>query len=108
MKRNIIFFATISILLLSLLALLPAEKTSDKTFKGRVIFLTDNFIELKRGEIETILYLSENTEFISKDGTGGGKNIIEICQVAKAFYQIEGGKNILNKIVVIKESDCIK
>lgn len=108
MKRDRVFIITIALVLLYYSVLSANKDLEVKSFKGRVIYLTDEFVELKRGKTEILIYFTENSRFISKDGTEKSKEIIEVCQLANAYYDKQKMKNILNKIVILKESDCIK
>lgn len=96
------------VILLTCSSIINAGKESKfTTFKGRVIFLSDDYIEVKRGRIEVLLYYSDKTKFVKLDGTENGKNIIKICQYVRARYT-KDKKNKLDEIVILKESDCIK
>ncbi|MFH0975011.1 MAG: hypothetical protein V1874_04425 [Spirochaetota bacterium] len=83
-------------------------KLNAKIFTGRIIFVADNYIELKKGKTEIRVYIAENTKFIARDGKESGKNIIRICQYVEAYYSEESGKMNLDKIIIKKESDCVK
>ena len=83
-------------------------KDKDKIFRGRVIYITDDYIEIKRGKTEKIIYFTDKTRFIKRNKTEDGRDIIEICQVVKAHYMLESNKNILNKIHILKESNCYR
>jgi hypothetical protein len=82
------------------------KKSSLMTYKGRVINYTGEYIELKSGSKEVVLYYSDDTKYASSDGSLKDKNIIEICQMARAQYVSRGGKKILVKIQVLTESYC--
>ncbi|MDY6932610.1 MAG: hypothetical protein SVZ03_00130 [Spirochaetota bacterium] len=85
---------------------LISREAKKKIFHGRVICVNSDNIEIKRGKIELILYFTENTRYIKMDKTEGSKGIIEICQEVKAYYIKEKKKNMLVKIVILKNSDC--
>ncbi len=106
MKKTL--FITITAIFLSISILSATKQINDKSFKGRVIFVSNDYIEVKRGRAELIIHYTDNTVFVAKDGSEKDKKIIEICQVVKALYNKEQNKNLLSKIIVLKESDCIK
>ena len=106
MKKTL--FITITAIFLSISILPAAKQIKDKSFKGRVIFVSNDYIEVKRGRAELIVHFTDKTIFVAKDGSEKNKEIIEICQVVKALYNKEQNKNILSKVIVLKESDCIK
>lgn len=109
MQKRIISITFIAVLFVSLPVLFASsKKTEVKSSTWRVINVYGDYIELKKGQTEISVYFAENTKFIAKDGTEGKKDIIMICQYVDADYRTEGTKKILNKIVVKKESDCVK
>ena len=88
----------------------PAVKKlpAAETFTGRVIFLNNEAIEIKKGGTEITLNFKDGTIFVNMAGEEKNIDIIKLCQNVKAFYTKEGNKNILQKIIVIKESNCVK
>ncbi len=114
MKKHVIFMFAVLLMAVSFLSFqarqdsfAASKQTNGKIFSGRVIFVADNYIELKKGNTEVTVYFADNTRFISKDGKESAKNIITVCQYIEAYYT-DGAKKILNKIIVKKESDCDK
>lgn len=106
MKRNII---TAVILIMFSFSILPAaEKIKEKSFSGRVIFVSDSNVELKIGMTEITIDFAEDSKFINIDRSEGTKDIIKLCQMAKAYYVTADSKKILKKIIVTRESDCKK
>ncbi len=108
MGKKKVFIITSAAVLLSFSILFATGKSKDKSFRGRVIYLSNDYVEVKRGKTELLIYFTDSTVFVSKEGNEKDKEIIKICQVVKAQYSKETEKNILNKIIVIKESNCIK
>ncbi|MDY6969720.1 MAG: hypothetical protein SVR08_13830 [Spirochaetota bacterium] len=104
-KVYISFFITIAILFSSIQFLVG--KTKEKFFRGRVIYISEEYIEIKRSETEIKLYFTDETLFVEKDATKGTKEIIELCQVVKVYYT-KDKKNILKKLIIVKESDCFR
>ncbi|MBN2038469.1 MAG: hypothetical protein JW864_00400 [Spirochaetes bacterium] len=108
MKKYIsISFIAVLFVFISNLTVFP--KTGDsKIIRCRIININTETIEVKKGRTEHTFYLTEDTNYIAKDGSEADRSIIEICQYVSVYYKTEGQKKILNKIVIIKESDCIK
>lgn len=109
MKERIISITIVAVLLISLPVLFASSKKSEvKSATWRVINIYNDYIELKKGTTEIAVYFAENTKFIAKDGTEAKKDILMICQYVDADYKTEGTKKILNKIIIKKDSDCVK
>lgn len=100
-------------------AIIPAEnkavqaqvKKSVKAggeFRGRLIYIDKNSMEIKRGRAEIKIYFSDNSVYMPKSGAGQGRDILELCQTVRAIYRKEGGRNILKKIIVLREGNCFK
>ncbi len=79
-----------------------------KQFKGRVIFCSEEFVELKRGKTELKLYFAEGTQVLGLDGKAAERSLIEPCQYVSASYETKDKKKYLVNIQVTKESDCKK
>jgi hypothetical protein len=110
MKKNVISMFTVLLTVICFLfysAFAASLKTSEKFFSGRLIYLADNYIELKKGKAEVLVYFADNTKFISRDGKESMKDILKVCQYIEAYYT-DGTKKILNKIIIKEESDCVK
>ncbi len=111
-KRRVISLAVLTGIMIFSLSF-AEEKSAEKkspaeTFSGRVIFLDNNSIEIKKGRTEITLNFNDDTVFVDKSGEEKNIDIIKLCQNVKAVYTKEGDKNILQKIKVIKESNCEK
>ncbi|MBN2401047.1 MAG: hypothetical protein JXN64_01485 [Spirochaetes bacterium] len=110
MKKNsiaaVIFLLT-AVAFLSYAVPATAKKSSEKIFSGRIIYITDNYVELKKGKTEVIVHFTDNTKYISMGRKHVTKNFLNVCQYVEAYYT-DGIKKFLNKIIVKKESDCIK
>lgn len=108
MKKYIpVSFIAVFIVFASVLT--AVSKNNDaKLIRCRIINVTDEFIEVKKGRNELTLYTQEDTKYVSKDGEESGREIIEICQYVDVYYKTEDSRKILSKIVITKESDCIK
>jgi hypothetical protein len=82
-------------------------KSGQKVFKGRVISVSSESVEIKRGKYEKILFFDESTKVL-KNNAEASKSDIEVCQLVKAYFSVEGKKYTLTKIEIMKESDCVK
>ena len=74
-------------------------------FDGKIISVGDDYIELKNGDREIVLYLTENTRYAQGENELTLKSIA-ICQSAKAEYISNNEKNELVKLEIIDESYC--
>ena len=107
--KKYILISFIAVLIVFISGLVAFSKSNDaKLIKCRIINVADEFIEVKKGRTELVLYASDHTKYITIDGAEAGRDIIEICQYVDVYYKTEGNQRILNKIVIRKESDCIK
>jgi len=121
-KIKILFFAAITFILIFSISYAEdntpgqprIKKSAEKkvqpteTVQGRVIFLNNESIEIKKGSTEITLYFKDGAIFVNKTGEEKTIEIIKLCQNVKALYTREGDKNILQKIIVLKDSNCIK
>ena len=107
MKRNLVVsLVIINCILFSSVDFLSAKKARYRSFKGRIINLTDNYFEIKWGNKEIIVYTTEKSKYLSKKGKIADRGTIEICQVVKAYYRIKNKKKRLVKIRILKKSNC--
>lgn len=84
------------------------EQQSGYNFRGRIIYIDDNLIEVKKGKTELLFYFQDDTVCVSADGETGGKEILENCQNVRVIYTVKNADNILLKVIVLKESNCYK
>lgn len=84
-----------------------SDKASAKlTETGRVIYYSDEIIEVKKGNIEHEFYFNTASS-MSKAGKDVTIDEIELCQVVKITYLKVNGKMVIQKLEIIKESDCL-
>lgn len=83
-------------------------KASGTSFHGRIIFLGADGCEIKYGKREVTVTFAQDTLFIAKDGSKKDKAILELCQMVKIAYVKKGKQNILKKIVIVKQGNCVK
>lgn len=76
----------------------------EKSFTGRVIYIGDNYIEVKYGKSEKVFYIQEKSVFV-KNNSNVSFADLKPCQVVKVYYTGDN-KLIINKCEIIKESDC--
>jgi hypothetical protein len=111
MKKNSIFIfviTLISIISISTVASTALKKTSKKLITARVIFVSDNYIEFKKGKTEIKINVTEQSKFILKDGKESNKDNITVCQYVDVYYSEQADKKTLEKVIVKKDSDCVK
>ncbi len=106
MRRNCAVFSVTIIVLLMGSMVFAEKKGANKIYRGRIIHVTDEYIELKWGAGEVVVYFTENTKFLSKSGAEKDRSIIRLCQVVRVYYRIENGKKVLYRIKVIREGSC--
>lgn len=68
-----------------------------KNYYGRVIFVDDNIVVIKKGRTEMTFFVPEIF-----------KGMIQICQTIKVEYIIKDSKKIIKKIDIVKHSKCFK
>lgn len=78
-----------------------------KAFYGRIILVNNDAIEMKYGRGEMKFGVDKNVK-VTRLGEEAGIGDVEICQMARAFYKHAGGKKVLVKLAVSKESDCYR
>ena len=107
MNKRILFFLFAMVLVF---AGRPGDlfsKAGEKSFSGRVILVGDDYIELKKNKTEIILYFTAETGYFL-GSEAALKSHIEICQEASAQYVFRDGRNELVKLVILKNSNCVK
>jgi RNase P/RNase MRP subunit p29 len=90
------------------------EETGEKTaaskagFYGEIINFTDDYIELKKGSREIILFFDDSTKIFDVNGEEADASGIQLCQMARAYYKKKDGKNILVKLKIADDKGCGK
>lgn len=84
------------------------KKGKNPSFKGRVILVNENYIEVKLGAKQNIFYFSDDSVYKNRAGEELKKTDIIICQVVELSYHVSGGKRLISTISVLKESDCVR
>jgi hypothetical protein len=86
---------------------MPLEAAA-RTFRGRVINHAPAFVELKKGNTEKTFYFNDTTKIVTASGAAKDASALQICQIVEASYETKEGRNIIIKLVIVKESDCLK
>lgn len=77
----------------------------DKTFTGRVIFIGQDYIEVKSGRTEKYFHIDGNSTFAFSK-----KNVtfadIEPCQVVRISYSVINDKMIIRTGEILRPNDC--
>jgi hypothetical protein len=110
MKKNSIFilFAAFITIISFIIVASASKRISKQLITARVIFVAENYIEFKKGKTEIKVGITDQSKFILKDGKESDKSSITVCQYVDVYYsELDGNKN-LDKVVIKKESDCIK
>ncbi len=85
----------------------PAKgKKSAASFYGEVVNFTGEYVELKKGKKEMVLYFTDKTVFVSGSEEKAGKELLQPCQMARGYYRVSGGKKELIKLVIVKKGRC--
>ena len=92
--------------LFSLIILCTSLALSAAEFKGRVIYLKDNVIEVKRKNAEVTFNLTAETS-VTRQGEKAALSDLAICQTVTVTYKGEGKNRTAQKIDIIKEADCV-
>lgn len=106
MKQAGVTIAIIAVLAVAVAVAGVSAKGAQKKFKGRVIYVTDTFVELKKSKNEVTLYFTDASKVVGIDGKPSDKKALEPCQTAEALYTTAGGKRTIDVITIVKESDC--
>jgi len=100
MKKYFIFFFIVVFLFSA-----GWVKTAEKAFKGRVIAVLDDLIEVKKDRTTVKFFWSDKSEIYFKDKKQE-KSLIEICQYVVVRYSAQNKRNEIIRIDIFKESDC--
>jgi len=83
-------------------------KAAVNKFNGRVIDVADGWFEVKKGRTELRVHFAEGTAVVLPDGGEGKAADVRLCQRVAVTYTRADGKNSAVKVVITKESDCVK
>ena len=111
LKRNRIFPVALALLMLAAFAGVSyagGGKGTDAEFTGRVIYLGENHVELKRGPKELRLAYTDATRIFDISGAEADRSAIELCQTVRAVYRSAGGARELLSLSVVGEGNCRK
>jgi hypothetical protein len=106
MKARYVIIALAMIIVLFSSATYADTKGTLKTYRGRVIYLTDEFCEMKWDRGELTFYFSPNTKYYVRGGAEGSKGSIRLCQVLRVWYRMEKGKRVLSRVRILREGSC--
>jgi len=108
MMKRICLVVFVSIILTFSASMSSSE--TKKIFYGRLINITEDFIEVKRGKVENIFYFSDKTVYLinHKPDPKSDKASLEICQRVRCYYSVKGTRKNLIKVIIVKSSDCVK
>ncbi len=94
-------------LLLAVMVAVPAFPKAPVQFKGTVIYLAGDSIEIKKGNREVTLQMTQNSKIIYH-GRESDRQSIKICQKVSALFAERDGKKELVKLEITDESYCIQ
>lgn len=75
-------------------------------FKGRVIYVNGEVLEVKKKSKEMTFRLTEETVFI-RDGIRTTEDELSLCQTVRVTYKGKGRKAVALKVEILEESDCM-
>jgi len=108
MKEHTSWRAILPVAVILCLLFVQAAGGAGKRFTGRVISTGESGLELKKGSVEMTFAYGESTKFFSREGKDAGREVIELCQVVRAEYTVNGKERTLVSVKVVRESDCYK
>lgn len=79
----------------------------EKSIRGRLIYVHNDYIEIKQGKSEFILYWGEGSTVV-KSGSEMTRNDLYVCQIVKVDYKENQGRLEIIKVNIVRESDCLK
>ncbi len=92
---------------LAVMVAVSAFSMAPVQFKGTIIFLGNDSIEIKKGKSEVSLQLTQNSKIIYH-GKETDRRFLQICQKVIASYVSADGKKELTKLEIVKDSYCIR
>ena len=96
----------IGVALVMTLSLLAGTALNAAEFKGRVIYVGDNVLEVKKKSREMTFRLNDETVII-RDGVRSVPEDLALCQTVRIVYKGKGKARIALKVEILKESDCL-
>ena len=99
MKQMICF------LMLTAVLVVPAYSGTVAQISGLVIHVSNDSIEIKKGNKEITLYMTPDTKIFFK-GKEAGRRAVDICQKVKAGYVVKDNRKELVTLEIQRESYC--
>jgi len=93
--------------LILLLGITSVYSSPTVQFKGTIINLGDDSIEMKKRNKEITVYLTPSTKILFQ-GKEVGLQSVEVCQKAKAVYVIKGDRKELLTLDILRQSYCTR
>ncbi len=91
--------------LLLMIGITSVYSSKATQFRGIVINVLNDSIEIKKGNKEITLYWSQNAKIFFK-GKKAGRQAVEICQKVKAQYEDKNNRKELTKLEILNKSYC--
>ena len=104
MKRVIPFMLSV---LFAFPALSDTKDIKQMSFKGRVINVAADYVEIKKKNIEHVFYITSKSVIIMAGAEKKAGDLM-ICQSVKVEYRVVKKRKEIVKLEIIKESDCLK
>ncbi|MBN2160407.1 MAG: hypothetical protein JW807_13520 [Spirochaetes bacterium] len=84
-----------------------AFSSAAKEFRGLVISVSGDSIEVKKGSEEMTLYWAEGTK-VTIDGAEADRGSVAVCQKVTARYDVKDGRKELVSLSITRESYCVQ
>ena len=76
-------------------------------FSGLVIHVSNDSIEIKKGNKEITLYMTPDTKILYK-GKEADRRAVNICQKVKAGYMYKDNRKELVSLEILRKSYCVR
>ena len=74
---------------------------------GKLIYIQNDHIEIKKGDKEFIFYWVEGSTVV-KGAAEMARNDLYVCQMVRVTYKEIQGRLEVTKVNIFKESNCLK
>jgi hypothetical protein len=101
MKKAVFCFLLVAAMVASAYPEKPAQ------FKGTVIYMVGDSIEIKKGKKEITLNLTPDTKILFH-GEKADRTAVEMCQKVKALYVVKDGRKELVQLEIVSDSYCVQ
>lgn len=83
----------------------PISAGSSAQFKGMVISLTEDSMELKRSSREITLYFTADSAVIFRNEKVSRESL-DLCQIVRAYYRMSQGRREIIRLEILTPGYC--